>query len=100
MSGAYVYAPEARASRRLGLFLLVMLGVVLTVGLFYVKTRAQEARAEVVRLERAIAAQQTAVDVLKAERAVLAAPDRLRAISSEQLGLEPIKVADTKAVAP
>lgn len=97
ITGSYVYTPEARASRRLGLFLLIMLGVLLTVGLFYVKTRAQEARADVRRLERSIAAQQAAIDVLQAERAVLSAPDRLRALSSDQLGLEPIRVADTRA---
>lgn len=99
MSG-YVYTPMQRASRRLGLFLLVVLGVLLTVVLFYVKTGAKEARAEVQRLERQIAQERAAIDVLRAERAVLASPERLRALSRERLGLEPIKVEDTRASVP
>ena len=98
MSAAYVYTPMQRASRRLGLFLLIVIGVLLTVALFYVKTGAKEARADVRRLERRIASEQAAIDVLRAERAVLANPDRLRALSSERLGLAPIREADTRAV--
>ena len=97
MSGAYVYTPEARASRRLGLFLLVLIGVLLTVALFYVKTGAKEARTEVKRLERQIAVEEAALDVLRAERAVLASPARLRALSEDTLGLAPIRVEDTRA---
>ena len=90
MNGAYVYTPAEQASRRLGLFLLVVLGVLLTAALFYVKTGAKEARAEVLRLERQLADQRAAVDVLRAERAVLSNPARLRALAEERLGLEPI----------
>ena len=98
MTGGYVYTPVETASRRLGLFLLIVIGVLLTVALFYVKTGAKEARAEVRRLERQIKIERAAVDVLRAERAVLASPDRLRALSADQLQLAPIREEDTRNV--
>ncbi|MGB6229360.1 MAG: cell division protein FtsL [Litorimonas sp.] len=98
MSGAYVYTPTERASRRLGLLLMIMLGVALTVVLFSVKTRAQEAQAEVARLEAEIERQQVALSVLSAERAVLANPERLRQLSRDQLDLAPITTSTTSTL--
>ncbi|MGB3454961.1 MAG: hypothetical protein WBG08_13775 [Litorimonas sp.] len=100
MSGApYVYTPVERASRRLGLFLLIVLGLSLTMGLFFVKSRAQDARAEVASLEARIAEHEAAIAVLVAERAVLANPDRLRRLSQDRLGLTPIST-DTVSTLP
>ena len=95
------YHDAAQASRRLTGFLLFVLGVGLTVGLYYVKTRAQTARAEVVSLERRVAAETQAIHVLRAEIAFLEAPDRLAALGGEELGLaptDPARVVDADAV--
>ena len=81
------YHDTMRASRRLTGFLLFVIGVGLTIGLYYVKTRAQTARAEVRTLERQIAAEEAAIGVLRAEIAYLEAPDRLARLGEEHLGL-------------
>ena len=95
MSGAsYVYTPVERASRRLGLFLLIVLGLTLTMMLFFVKTQAQDARSEVKRLEALIEDHEDAINVLIAERAVLENPDRLRRLSEEKLALRPLATGD------
>ena len=96
MSGAYVYTPLERASRRLGLLLLFVIGLILMIGLYYVKTRAQSAQNSVARLERAIAAEQVAIDVLLAEHALLSRPHRLATLAESRLGLEPIAVKQTE----
>lgn len=91
MSGApYVYTPIERTSRRLGLFLLIVLGLALTMMLFFVKTRAQDARAEVARLEAQIEEHERAITVLSAEQAVLSNPERLRQLSRDSLTLAPV----------
>lgn len=91
MSGApYVYTPIERTSRRLGLFLLIVLGLCLTMMLFFVKTRAQDARDEVVRLEAEIEEHELAISVLSAEAAVLSNPERLRQLSRDRLALAPV----------
>lgn len=91
MSGApYVYTPIERTSRRLGLFLLIVLGLALTMMLFFVKTRAQDARAEVARLEAQIEEHEQAITVLTAEQAVLSNPERLRQLSRDNLTLAPV----------
>lgn len=95
---AYVYTPVERASRRLGLFLLILLGLGLTMGLFFVKTRAQDARADVDRLEREIEEHQTAITVLAAEQAVLSSPHRLRRLSSDTLALGPVRIETTHSL--
>lgn len=100
MSGApYVYTPVERTSRRLGLFLLIVIGLALTMMLFFVKTRAQDAREEVARLESAIAEHELAITVLTAEQAVLANPERLRQLSSASLDLAPVTTDTTKTLA-
>lgn len=99
MSGAtYVYTPVERASRRLGLFLLIVLGLTLTMVLFFVKTQAQDARDEVSRLEALIEDHEDAINVLIAERAVLENPDRLRRLSEQKLGLLPLETDDVSAL--
>lgn len=91
-----MYTPAQRASTRLGIVLLVVIGVLLTVALFYVKTGAKETRTEVKRLERQLAEERAAVDVLRAERAVLANPARLRELGESRLGLAPIRPDATR----
>ena len=62
-----VYVPShIRAARRMSAFILFVIGVSLMVGLYYVKTRAQSARKDVVRLERLIAEEEAALQVLRA----------------------------------
>lgn len=79
-------------------FALFILGVFLTVCLYFVKTRAQAAKAEVIRLERLVHAEQSAVKVLRAELSHLESPGRLSVIANAELGLEPIKVEQVIAV--
>jgi cell division protein FtsL len=99
MSGApYVYTPVERTSRRLGLFLLIVLGLGLTMMLFFVKTQAQDAREDVARLEAQIEAHETAISVLSAEAAVLSNPERLRQLSRDKLMLAPVTTNATKTV--
>jgi len=98
-SAPYVYTPVERTSRRLGLFLLILLGLALTMMLFFVKTRAQDAREEVARLEAQIVEHEMAITVLTAEQAVLTNPERLRQLSRETLALAPIATEDTTTLA-
>jgi len=81
------YHDNLRASRRLTGFLLFVIGVGLTVGLYYVKTRAQTARNEVRSLERQIAQEEAAIGVLRAEIAYLESPERLAELGQTELGL-------------
>jgi len=83
---------HAQTARRMTALTLFVIGVSLTVVLYYVKTRAQSARAESVQLERLIQSEEAQIRVLLAEIAFLENPERLRELSMEQLGLEPIKV--------
>jgi len=86
-----VYIPShIRAARRMTAFILFIIGVSLTVGLYYVKTRAQSAQKEVRRLERLIVQEEASLRVLKAEIAYLENPARLKELSSQHLGLEPV----------
>lgn len=88
-----VYIPNhIRAARRMMAFILFVIGVALTVGLYYVKTRAQTAKKEVKRLERLISQEEASLRVLKAEIAYLENPARLEELSNDHLGLEPVKV--------
>jgi cell division protein FtsL len=100
MSAApYVYTPIDRTSRRLGLFLLIVLGLAMTMVLFFVKTRAQDAREEVARLEAQIDEHEIAISVLSAEAAVLSNPERLRELSRTALDLEPVSTDTTATLA-
>ena len=89
------YAHDPSASRRLVGFILFVIGVTLTISLFYVKTRAQSAKENVVMLERSIVEQEAAIAVLKAELAVLESPERLSALVRDTLGNVPIKTERT-----
>ena len=93
MSGVYIPS-HIRAARRMTGFLLFLIGVALTVGLYYVKTRAQTARKQVVKLERQIAQEEASLRVLQAEIAYLENPERLKSLSETHLGLQPIVVKD------
>ena len=85
------YHDTLAASRRLTGFLLFVLGVGLTVGLYYVKTRAQTALGEVRALERQIAQEEALITELRAEIAFLERPERLAQLSETRLGLAPIE---------
>ena len=99
MSAApYVYTPVERASRRLGLFLLIVLGLTLTMALFFVKSQAQDARDQVRRLEALIEEHEEAIEVLIAEQAVLRNPERLRRLGEEKLDLVPLSTDSVTTV--
>lgn len=80
------------------IFALFVLGVILTICLYFVKTRAQAAKAESARLEQLVEAEQNAVKILKAELAHLQSPSRLSAIAGSQMGMEKISVDQVKTL--
>ena len=73
-------------------FLLFLLGVVLTLGLYFVKTWVQTAKAEARTLEVELKAEQEVVSILKSELAHLESPARLEDMAADILGLEPVRV--------
>lgn len=83
---------NARVARRLMGFILIVTGVVLMIALYYLKTRAQSAKAEVLHLTNQIEKEEIAIQVLRAELAYLENPSRLRALSADHLGLKPTPV--------
>lgn len=89
------YAHNPSASKRLSAFVLFIIGVTLTISLFYVKTLAQTAKHEVSALERKIASEQSAISVLEAELAYRQSPDRISNLSRKHLGLAPITTDGT-----
>lgn len=89
------YPGQAEASRTLTSLILFIVGVGLTVGLYYVKTRAQSAKKEAARLERLVENEQATLNILKAELAHLSGPERVGELARTELGLAPIK---TKSV--
>ncbi|CAM3629572.1 hypothetical protein [Litorimonas haliclonae] len=91
-------AHNRSASKRLSAFILFVIGVALTVGLFYIKTRAQTAKEDVVRLEREIASEERAISVLEAELAFRESPERLAGLAERKLGFEPISTKTTLTV--
>lgn len=74
------------------IFFLFALGVFLTLGLYFVKTRAQTAKGQAAALERQLKAEEAEVFKLKSELAFLASPARLEPLAQETLGLENILV--------
>ncbi len=90
MSG-YLYSRE-NSTRYALVFILFLIGVLLTVALYFVKTKAQSAQTQAQRLGYQIDQEQDAIDVLRAEIAHLESPARLQALSIEELGLEPLAV--------
>ena len=75
--------------RRLGMFMLLLIGFALVAALYVVKTRTQSAYQELVRLEKALADEEAAIAVLGAEIAHLESPERLRELSEAYLELRP-----------
>ncbi|WP_427451368.1 cell division protein FtsL [Litorimonas sp. WD9-15] len=84
------YATTGRAARRMSWFLLFLVGVALTVTLYFVKTHAQSAKREVRQLTQSIAAEEAVIRVLRAELAYLQSPTRLSELNDEHLKLAPI----------
>ena len=97
MSGVYIPS-HIRAARRMTGFILFLIGVALTVGLYYVKTRSQTARKQAVKLERQITQEEASIRVLQAEIAYLENPERLKLLSETHLGLRPIAVKNVLEV--
>ena len=91
------YSGSARASRRMSWFLLFLIGVALTVTLYFVKTYAQSAKRDVRDLTLALAAEEAAVRVLRAELAYLKNPARLSELNEAYLGLEPVLPAQERS---
>lgn len=69
------------------IFVLFAIGVVLTLGLYFVKTRAQTAKAQAAGLERQLAAEQAEIFKLRSELAHLENPARVDGLATETLGL-------------
>lgn len=92
------YAHNPSATKRLTAFVLFVIGVALTVCLFYVKTQSQTAKNEVRALERSIESQEAAIAVLEAELAYRQSPERISSLSKTHLGVEPIAVENTISV--
>ena len=84
------YSGPARAARRMSWFLLFLIGVALTVTLYFVKTHAQSAKRDVRDLTRAIATEEAAIRVLRAELAYLESPTRLSELNEVHLKLKPV----------
>ena len=78
--------------RKLGLFLLMLLGFALISSLYVIKTRTQSAYQEVRRMEKLIENERAAITVLNAEIAHLESPARLRGLGDSILGLRPTEV--------
>ena len=84
------YLGPARAARRMSWFLLFLIGVALTVTLYFVKTHAQSAKRDVRNLSRAIVAEEAAIRVLRAELAYLESPTRLSELNEVHLKMTPV----------
>jgi len=84
------YSGPARAARRMSWFLLFLIGVALTVTLYFVKTHAQSAKRDVRELSKAVSAEEAAIRVLRAELAYLESPTRLSELNEAHLKLTPI----------
>lgn len=92
------YLNTVRATRRMSWFLLFIIGVALTVTLYFVKTHAQSAKRDVRNLTKAIAAEEAAVRVLRAELAYLESPSRLSELNGVYIDLSPISPESERLV--
>jgi len=92
------YVSPSRASQRVSWFLLFLIGVALTVTLYFVKTHSQSAKRDVAELTRAIAAEEAAIRVLRAELAYLKSPSRLSDLNKVHLGLDSISPDQERGV--
>ena len=68
-------------------FLLFLLGVILTVGLYFVKTKVQSARTEVNNLTQRVENERYSVKLLAAELAHQESPDRIAVLAENSLGM-------------
>lgn len=82
------YSGSRRAAQRVSWFLLFLIGVALTVTLYFVKTHSQSAKREVRDLTKAVAEKDAAIQVLRAELAYLESPARLSELNGAHLGLD------------
>jgi len=80
---------------RMGWSILMLIGVALIIALYFVKTRASQARAQVKNLEHTLEQEQAGVRMLNAEIAHLENPERLRDLSKIHLGLHPVDASRT-----
>jgi len=100
------YQTQADALKSLTAFLLLMIGVCLMAGLYYVKTRAQTSKNMASQLEYQIGIEEAAISVLQAEIAYLENPARLQRLAEMELGLDVIPsdhvidVADVDSLFP
>lgn len=85
-----VYTGRREAAKRLSWFILFVVGVLLMVALYFVKTQSQSARKDVARLKAAAAQERAAIKVLEAELAVLKNPARLSELAQTHLQLAPV----------
>lgn len=92
------FSNSVRASRRMSWFILFLIGVALTVTLYFVKTHAQSAKRDVRDLTRAIADEEAAVRVLRAELAYLQSPTRLSELNEVYLQLSPVLPEQERSV--
>jgi len=84
------YSVPSRAAQRVSWFLLFLIGVALTVTLYFVKTHSQSAKRDVRDLTQAIAEEEAAIRVLRAELAYLKSPARISELNGVHLGLKSI----------
>lgn len=84
------YPGSTRGSRHAVAFVLFLMGIGLTVALYYVKTKAQSAKAQSARLERQVKSEKDAINVLRAEIAHLENPVRMDELARVELGLKPV----------
>lgn len=80
---------------RLGWFFLMIIGVMLVVALYFVKTRASQARSHVRSLEHTVAQEEAGIRMLRAEIAHLENPERLSQMAEKHLNLQPVAAERT-----
>lgn len=78
--------------KRLGIFVLVLIGFALMAMLYVIKTSTHTAYQEVKRLNKSLEGERAAITVLNAEIAHLESPARLRELSERYLELRPTQV--------
>lgn len=76
---------------RISTLLWVALAGIVGFGLFQLKHQVQELEDELFRLNRSVLAEEQAIHVLKAEWSYINQPQRLQALASRHLDLQPMK---------
>jgi cell division protein FtsL len=75
---------------RVGWSFLMLIGVAMMVVLFFTKTRALEAKAELRQLQHVVLQEKAAIKMLEAEIAHLESPQRVHQLAKTHLQLEPV----------